>query len=123
MKLGDATVDFTALSNSDLDNVYAVAYAAGDNVTATAAALEIENREASISGFVLNLLGTPFPQFDAIQAQKGEFVGSTQAGQSVAASAGNLATEAASAAKPVLGTLALLSVAGIVLAFYFGGKR
>lgn len=125
MKLhGLQALDYTSLSNSDLDNAYAAAYAANDNATYTAMALEINSRNASVSGFLLNLTGSPFPQYDSIQASKGEFVASEAAPQAVVTSASNLATEAGQAVKSIAGTgILVLLAGGVIAAAYLFRKK
>ena len=114
--------DYTTWSNSDLDAAYAAAYAAQDSPTYTAIGVTIVDREAT--GFLANLFGTPFPQFDAIQLSKGEFAGSVAAPQAVATSAQNLATQAQSLAAGLGGTAVLLlgSVAVILVMSHMGKK-
>jgi hypothetical protein len=123
MRLGLlAAVDYTTMPNSDLDAAYAAAYAAQDSQTYTAIGVVIVDREAT--GFLRNLFGTPFPQFDAIQLSKGEFAGSSAAPQAVATSAGNLATTAQNALGGIGGTmiLALASAAVVAWVWHFGKK-
>jgi hypothetical protein len=118
---GLRAIDYTTLSNSALDDAYATAYASGDSRTYTDIGLEIDHRNASVSGFFSNLTGKPFPKYDSIQASKGEFVASEAAPQAVITSAGTLATEAGQAVKTLAGTgmLALLAGGVIAVAYLF----
>lgn len=113
-------VDYTGLSDSDLDRAYSVAYQQHDSVTQSAIGVEIVDRLASVSGFAFSLFGqNPFPLYNDIQKRTGGFVASDAAQQSVLTESGNLVTQAEHAAASI-GKWAVLGVAGAaVLALLF----
>jgi hypothetical protein len=115
---------YSSLSDSELDNAYAATYAAKDSPTYTNIALEIVQRNASKSGFLFNLLGSPFPQYDAIQASQGGFVASEAAPQTIVTSAGKVGTSIVDTAASIgkYGVVGLVAVAAIVAMFYFRKK-
>jgi hypothetical protein len=122
MKLG--AIDYTTWGHSDLDAAYADAYSAGDSALYTAIGLEIIDRQATKTDFILNIFGSVFPKFDSIQRSKGEFVASEAAPQSVITSAGDLVTktEAAVASIGQSGMVGLAGAAILALLFVFRKK-
>jgi hypothetical protein len=122
MRLG--AVEYVTWSPIDLDNAYATAYAAGDSATYTAIGDQIIINEAGGFGWLQNLLGTPYPKFDAIQKSKGEFVGSTAAPDSMSASASNLATSAGGVLANVgSGAVLVMGSAAIIALLIFFRKK
>ncbi len=103
---------YSNLSNSELDAAYASYWQANDWRSLTDIGLEINAREASVTGFLSNLLSDPFPQYHAIQKQKGRFVGTDAASQAIAAQAGKVADVAAGIGKGAV----TIAVSGAIIA-------
>ena len=93
-----AVVDYTTLSNSDLDALYATAFASGDSLTYTGAGVEILYRqETPLSAFEALFGRHRFPQYDAIQASgktTAGFVATDVAQRAVVTSAGTIVNQA-----------------------------
>jgi hypothetical protein len=90
---GLAAIDYTALSDSDLDTTYAEAMAKGDSQGAAGSGAEINDRLATAGSFVQSLFSQPFPKFSKIQASgvtTAGFVSSDVAKQAVQTSAANV---------------------------------
>jgi hypothetical protein len=116
MRLGLSSVDYTTWSNSVLDDAYAASYASGDSQGYTAIGQEIVTREASVSSFVLNLFGSRFPKFDAIQpGMTGGINFSDTARTAVATSAANVANSIDLGAKLLTIGAVIVAVAVIAL--------
>lgn len=125
MFLGAATVDYSSWSAADLDDAYAAAYAAGDSATYTAIGDQIViNEAAPLTGFFMNLVGTPYPKYDAIQTSLGNFAGSVAAPAAVSASASNLATSVGSTLTNIgSGTVLVMGSVAIIALLIFLRKK
>ena len=120
MKL--SAIDYSSMSDHDLDAAYAAAWNSGNTAAYTATGILIVQREATpILGFVENLFATPFPQYDAIRASQGYFAGSIAAPEALAKSAGNVGKYLKSLGGTAM--LGLLAAGAIAMAYTFRGRK
>jgi len=115
-----ATNDYPELSNSQLDSAYAASYNSGDAATAQLYAFAIEDRQQSVMSFISNSIGdSPFPLFDAIQAQGGTPTEVSNAQSAITNTVSSEATAVAATAKTAASDVA--SGIGTGLKIFAGG--
>jgi hypothetical protein len=115
-------IDYSGMSDSELDTAYSNAMARGDSQSAAGAGVEINDRLATATGFVQSLYSQPFPKFTAIQASgvtTAGFVSADVANQAVQTNAARVGATIEKYATG--GGIILIAVLGI--ATYFALSR